>query len=147
MRLQIDGKVYPVPREYEVQVFDQLWNRDAIPWYSKVENWIKVLAQPVTRLILAFLEKQVEKEAGPEKAKLLRPPDRYADPNLWLGEVMAKMLLEGLQYVTLVATTDGDGRLANFHLELDAEGSQAPSVVEQGTGEARRLLGPGRNER
>jgi hypothetical protein len=150
VKLQIDGRTYQIPREYEIQIFDQLWNRDALPWYNKTERWIKVAASPITRLVLAFLEGQVEKEAGPDKAKLIRPPARDTDPNLWLGEVMAKMLLEGLNFVTLCCETTenmdtGERGITNFHLELEASGA-TDSAVEKGPSQAGGLLGPGRNE-
>ena len=150
MKLQIDGRTYQIPREYEIQIFYQLWNRDALPWYGKVEKWMKVAASPVSRVVLAFLEGQIEKEVGPEKAKLVRPPKRDTDPNLWLGEVLAKMLLEGLNFVTLCCETTehldtGERSLSNFHLELEAGGA-ADSAIKESSSEAGGLLGPGRNE-
>src|SRR5579864_1582149 len=109
MKLEINGEVYQVPREYEQKIFDQLWDKEAVPWYEKLDTAWKVGAMLISRGILLFMEQQIEKETGDkEKAKAVRPPKRGMDPNLWAGELLAKILFEGINHVTIACETGVD---------------------------------------
>ncbi|SRR6266699_368547 len=141
MKLEINGTTYQVPREYEQKIFDQLWNKEAVPWYEKLDNAWKVGAMVISRGILFFMEQQIEKETGDkEKAKAVRPPRRGMDPNLWAGELLAKILLEGMKSVVIACETGvdaetGEKQILAFNLQIDAARAEAGLAVTENTGQ------------
>lgn len=141
MKLEINGESYQVPREYELAIFDQLWNREAVPWYQNLDSAWKIGAMVISRGILLFMEQQIFKETGDkEKARSIRPP-KGADPNLHTGELLAKILLEGLKSVTIACETgagpDGTQQITAFNVQVTTDGADAHRAVAKGTGEAR----------
>ena len=141
MKLEINGESYQVPREYELAIFDQLWNREAVPWYEKLDNAWKIGAMVISRGILLFMENQIYKETGDkEKSRSIRPP-KGADPNLHTGELLAKILLEGLKSVTIACETgtgpDDAKHITAFNVQIDADGADTDRAVAKGSGEAR----------
>ena len=130
MKLEINGITYQIPREYELKIFDQLWNKEAVPWYNALDIAWKVGAMVISRGILLFMEGQIFKETGDkEKAKAVRPV-RGADPNLHVGELLAKILLEGLNHVTIACETGLDAEtgaklITQFNVQVDAARAQA----------------------
>ena len=143
MKLDINGASYQVPEEYEQKIFDQLWHKEAVPWYERLDNAWKIGAMVISRGVLLFLEKQIEKETGDkEKARAVRPPQKGMDPNLWTGELLAKILLEGLKSVTIACETGvdaetGERQILAFNLQIDTPRAQPGIIVTQNTGEAR----------
>lgn len=138
VKLEINGETYQVPREYELKIFDQLWNKEALPWYEKLNKAWKVGAMLFSRGILLFMEEQIYKETGDrEKAKAVRPKDKHDDPNLHLGELLAKILFEGLNYVTIacetgVDATSGEKFIASFNVQIEgAPRSEASLALSQ----------------
>ena len=130
MKLMINNQVYQVPREYEQRIMLDLWQKEALPWYEKLDRHWQVVGMLPSRALLAFMERQVRKEASeqgmdPEEAAArLKMPGRDTDPNLWLGLCLANLLFEGLNHVTLVCRTDG-ATIDDFHLEVEG-GRTAP---------------------
>lgn len=145
MKLEINGTSYQVPQEYEQKIFEQLWHKEALPWYEKLDNAWKIGAMVISRGVLLFMEKQIEKETGDkEKARAVRPPHKGMDPNLWAGELLAKILLEGLKHVTIACETGvesetGAATIVAFNLQIEADGTRSESGLPQpqNTGETR----------
>jgi hypothetical protein len=121
MKIKINGQTYDVPREYEARLFEQLWQM-AQDEYGKLAKEWRVLAMPFTRGGLKLLENKVARSEGKEAAKALRPGAN--DPNLFLAQILAKMLFEGMKYVTLACEVESESIVA-FH--LDIEPSESPS--------------------
>ena len=146
MKLEINGETYQVPREYELKIFDQLWNKEALPWYNKLDSAWKIGAMLISRGILLFMEQQIEKETGDkEKARAIRPR-KGADPNLHCGELLAKILLEGLNSVVIAAQTGVDYRsnpagekcITGFNVQIEQTGAdKAHLALKANTGETR----------
>ncbi len=140
MKIEINGQTYEVPREYETRMFEQLWQM-ALGEYEKLGREWRVLAMPFTRSGLKILEDKVAKAQGKEAGKAIRPP-RGEDPNLFLGQLLAKMLFEGLKHITLACETEAESITA-FHLDIEANLDKAntiatPDWAEQSQGQGRR---------
>ena len=133
MKLEINGTTYQVPRAYEQAIVDQLVHRELLPWYENLDKRWKVMGQLASRGVLFFMEKKVEAEA-PEKALLLRPPTRDADPNLHLVRVFAGMLSEGLKHVTVHCETGLDAAdqspvIAAFNVQVTTPGVDTATAL------------------
>ena len=143
MKLEINGETYQVPREYELKIFDQLWNKEAVPWYEKLADAWKVAGMVLSRLVLAWMENKIYQETGDkEKARSIRPPRKGMDPNLWAGEKLALILFEGMNYVTIACETGVDAEtgaatIVAFNLQIDAARAETILALAQNTGEAR----------
>lgn len=131
MKLEINGETYQVPREYELAIFDQLWNKEAVPWYEKLDGSYKVLGMAVSRGILGWLElKALLSGAKKEEVKTALRPPKGTDPNLFMAEHLVKILQEGIQYVTIACETgldaeSGEKRILAFNVQVDAARAQA----------------------
>ena len=63
----------------------------------------------ISRGILLFMEQQIEKETGDKEKERAIRPKKGADPNLHCGELLAKILLEGLNSVVIACETGHSG--------------------------------------
>ena len=95
MKLEINGTTYQVPREYEQKIFDQLWNKEAVPWYEKLADAWKVGGMVLSRLVLAWMEQKIfdqlwHKEAVPWYEKL-------ADAWKVAGMVLSRLVLAWME--------------------------------------------------
>ena len=130
MKLEINGETYQVPREYELAIFDQLWNKEALPWYEKLDNAWKIMGMAISRGFLAWVELKARMSgASSEEAKKVRPP-KGADPNLFAAGHLVGMLQEGIQYVTIACetgldATTGEKCITAFNVQVDAARAQA----------------------
>lgn len=123
MKLFINGQEVTVPRQYEVKLMEDIY-KEGEGEYQKLENTWRVLAKPFSRGILLAIEKEVARTQGKEAAMAIRPP-HGEDANLWLGKIIAGVLLEGLRHVEL-----------SIDYTIDERGASATAfsvAVEQGT--------------
>lgn len=100
MKLTINGERSAIPPEQEQEMIRGILEELKADYYKKLPQHWRVAAKPFTRAMLLMLEKEAEKKGGIEAARAIRPP-RNADPNIYLGEILAGILLKGLEYVNL----------------------------------------------
>ena len=129
MKLTLNGTSYDVPRQLEERMMVDLLEEGKQDYYGKIPVAYRTMAKPFTRGILFAIEKEAIKAGGIEAGRAVRP-SHGSDANLWLAQLLAQMLLEGLKQLELSIDADADtGTISAFHLDIKGQ-NQAGGQVD-----------------
>lgn len=137
MKLYINGEENQVPRAFLEKLMGQLLDLGLVE-YDKLTRPARVMIKPLTRGILAWLEKVAAEKHGKEAGKLFRPPSGE-DPTPFLARCLSVMLLEGLDAYVDLAIDTSDHRATALSCSI------APALRGQGAGEAGRQVDSARD--
>ncbi len=125
MRVSINGVPYEVPRAIEEKLLADLLAEGEREYLKVPKGW-RITGEALSRLILGKIEEQVTRISGRDAGRAMRPP-RNADKNLYLANIVAHGLLEGLKNVEFVVGTD-QGTVNTFYPIFQSPGASGGQV-------------------
>jgi hypothetical protein len=130
MKIKIDGIEHTIPADEEYAMLQQI-RANMLEEYAKLEAKWRLLGKPVAREILRKMEDQARAKHGHDAALYFRP-DKKADPIVFLSGIMAGLLQEALQHVTLAIGVADDHTVTALALSVSGKSVGGGSLVTDG---------------
>ena len=151
MLIELDGRTYEVPIEYQEKLIDQMWEL-AMLEYEKVPKSYHIGGMFLARKILYDMEASLTKSHGKEVALKIARPTKGADPNKHLLWLMSSVLREAIKSATFhIDTQESTDTVTAFAISIPRESATRGQVATNGdigqrednSGQnARRQIGP-----